>query len=221
MKMEAPENIWEKIKDKPIAIKTSNEKKKTFILRYSVAGMAACAVIALSVVIAQQNNNFNQIITDSTNPNSSTAIAREDSIVWNNIAMDYVRIAGTFKEVTAQEWLSVYNVSIPADIEWNDYSFIYSVPKKEDDKIKRISGYISSKENESKWINVYISNNGNTYSLFSDKFKISEISGKEVALSKSDSVTWGHFSANDFNYSFEAHGISDDAIIKMIKDFIS
>lgn len=58
-KIEAPDTIWEKIKDEPITV-TVPEKRKTNAARYSVAvGLAACAAVALTAA-AVQRNNINQ-----------------------------------------------------------------------------------------------------------------------------------------------------------------
>lgn len=214
-------DIWEKIKDEPIAIKTENEKKTTHGVRYSItATAAACAVIVLSLFVARQHNTFNPIQTDPISNSPSAVTIQKDNIIWNDIAPDNIRIAGTFNEVSATEWKAAYNTPIPSNIPWDQYNFIYSTPKNGDDEIKR-AGHIGFAESETKWMSVYVAENENSDLLSSEKMKLSTIDGKEVAMCKYETVTWGQFSANNLIYKFEAHEINDDTIIEMIKAFIA
>lgn len=219
--VEVRDDIWEKIKDKPIAIKTENEKKKMHGVRYSItATAAACAVIVLSVFVARQHNTFNPIQTDPISNSPSAVTIQKDNIIWNDMAPDIIRLAGTFHEVSAEEWEAAYSTPIPSNIPWDEYNFVYSVPKDENDKSKR-TGHIGFQKSETSWISVYVSEGVNSDLLTSEKMKLSTIDGKEVAMGKYETVTWGQFSANNLIYNFEAHEISDDTIIKMIKAFIA
>ena len=219
--VEVRDDIWEKIKDEPIAIKTENEKKKTHGVRYSItATAAACAVIVLSVFVARQHNTFNPIQTDPISNSPSAVTIQKDNIIWNDMAPDIIRIAGTFHEVSAEEWEAAYSTPIPSNVSWDEYCFVYSIPKNENEEIKR-SGYIGFKESDTRWISVYVSENQNSDLLPSEKIKLSTIDGKEVAIGKNETVIWGQFSANNLIYKFEAHEISDDTIIEMIKAFIA
>lgn len=122
MKPEAPEGVWEKIKDKPILVYSGPErrkKRKVKPWRSFAAVAAAVAVIAVSAVLVNRGDMFYQpVIEESgagtrseigygnaatgdentvpsdTNPSSPPSSQRDEDGISMGIAIPYYKIVG-------------------------------------------------------------------------------------------------------------------------------
>lgn len=85
LKIEAPEEVWGKIENEPILVKARNETKKKNVIRYSaVASMAACMVIAVTVVLYQNSILNPPAITGDTTMNNTESFKTSSENMQNN-----------------------------------------------------------------------------------------------------------------------------------------
>lgn len=87
MRVNPPEQVWAEIKDEPILIKTSNQKEKTKVIRYSLAASFASLCVIIASVIAFNNDNFfnqPQITGELTTTGSESSSSEKNNTTTQN-----------------------------------------------------------------------------------------------------------------------------------------
>lgn len=207
-----------------VTVIRSNNKWK-----YTVAAACLCAIIASGAMLLP--NFQNSIVVpnttiDNTASNSAVITDRNDVIHWNNVALNNNRLAFEFKEVTKEEWLSHYPVSLPNN-ENAAYYLVYNIYKDISNKDEVVLGYIDFNFSNNSDITMYVDNAPLHLSdnMLIDYFGVSN--PKESYIDK-QKVYLGAFNTkrcavfNNGNYSFyvQMSNIQADKSIELLKGFL-
>lgn len=202
-------------------------------LKYTIAAACLCVIIASSAIVipSLQNNNVNLPATLGNTDSNSTVVADEkDIIYWNNISLETGsdRLAGHFKEVTKDEWLSYYHVELP-DNNNATYYLVYDISKEDGSATNNIMcGYIDFHLLNASDLTMYIneaplglSNNILIHDFTGSQLKESRIKNRKVYLGTADSKRCAAF--NDGHYSFYVRmsNIEAEQSIELLKGILN
>lgn len=184
MKVNPPEQVWEKIKDAPIITVTDTRNKKSHSIWYSVA-TAACLVFVCATVIMIKDNGGN---IQGSNPNMTYIVPNEtqtaDNIIINQADLiQNAKIDAEIKSVNFDEMQNMINSSLSAfdDAEIYQYDLLYNR-----DTSKIIGASIYNKiQNLSITISV---NNSLMYDVIIEQTEISTINDIEVEIFKNGNL---------------------------------
>lgn len=201
--------------------------------KHIAAAACLCAIIASSAMIIPnlQNNTVDPNTTiENTKPHSTVIVDEKDTVQWNSISLrnNVNLLAGEFKEVSKEEWLSYYPIKLLKNNNAT-YYLVYAISKEDGSTTNDIMcGYIDFNLSNGSDFTMYVVSSplGLSNNMLIDDFtdstpKKSHINGKEVYLGAAADKRCAAF--NDGNYSFYARmsNVEAEQSIELLKGILN
>lgn len=213
------------------------EQKKKRKRMMGVFTFLGCFCLIALVVIGVWRNGVlttppvtldNDSSISGNHADQSTLPVQNDTIVWNE---DYItssasaRLAGHFETVSEEQWLSVYPIVLPNNMEWK-YSLVYEITKDNGVTDTVMCGHILAKDNTDGWISIFVGKgSGPATSILAECYEVSlnesTINNKSVFLGAKGSTRYAALEINGWDCYIEIHDMSEAISLQLFKDMIS